>query len=292
MDIPPKNEFVSLSVLEEYIEKYPEDAEKWLEFIKDPAEEELRRRRNYVYHEMNNEILEETINRTLPSDTPVTCEKDGCLFCKKSWVSTETVPTTTLICNHKFHTTCSMLDQYSNDYVRCIVEGCTIDTWAYIRAINTRMERNQHKAEDLLLNTIQKRSDFKEEVKELKGIVSSVSGKHGTIRTLMANARRDFLHKHHCTINQLQTEMNQNIEFIRKSQQMVDYKSAISLYRKKAGHIFRNYHMSFRDMRERRLIKVSRNLRWILERHRNPFSFYRLGLRIYPGKKMWKDPLV
>jgi phospholipid N-methyltransferase len=154
------------------------------------------------------------------------------------------------------------------------------------------MERNQHKAEDVLLNTIQKRPDFKEELKELKEIISSVSGKHGAITTLMANGKREFFHKHHCTINQLQNEMNQNVEFIRKSQQMVDYKSAISLYRKKANYIFRKYHMSFREMRDRRLVKVSRNLRWVLERHRNPFSFYRLGLRIYPGKKMWKDPLV
>jgi len=50
--------------------------------------------------------------------------------------------------------------------------------------------------------------------------------------------------------------------------------------------------MSFREMRERRLIRVSRKLRWVLERHRTPFSFYRLGLRIYPGKKIWKDPLL
>ena len=45
MDIPPKNEFISVETLEQYIERYPEDVEKWLEFIRDPAEEQVKIRR-------------------------------------------------------------------------------------------------------------------------------------------------------------------------------------------------------------------------------------------------------
>jgi len=58
MDIPPKNEFISVDTLEQYIERYPEDVEKWLEFIRDPAEDEIqkRRRRRYDDKDINEDL--------------------------------------------------------------------------------------------------------------------------------------------------------------------------------------------------------------------------------------------
>ena len=69
------------------------------------------------------------------------------------------------------------------------------------------------------------------------------------------------------------------------------YKNSVKTYRKKANHVFRKYHMSFRELRERRIIKTSWRLRWVLERHRSAFTYYKMGVRIYPGKKTWRDTL-
>ena len=70
------------------------------------------------------------------------------------------------------------------------------------------------------------------------------------------------------------------------------YKNSLRNYRKKSKSIFRKYHLSFRDLIRRKKISVSWRLRWILERHRESFGFYKLGLRMYAGKKLWTDPLT
>lgn len=289
MDIIPENTFVSLDTLEKYIEKHPEDAEKWLEFIKVP---EKPRRISVGIPEVNQDLLKiHNDIYTIEPEVPVTHYNDGCLFCKKSWASTEGVPTITLICGHKFHTICSMIDQYEVDYTRCIVDECDINTWDYVRKIIKNKNKTVEITENILLESFKKRKDFKEDLKELKKIISEVSGSHVAIRGLIKAGKNEFIHKHLYTLNQMQSEMNDGVKFINSSEQMDKYNKALRLYRKKAALMFRKYHVSYRELREQGLVKTSWHLRWVLERHRTSFHYYKLGFRMYPHKKVWKDPL-
>ena len=294
MDIVPKNQFVSLDILEKYIEKYPEDAEKWLEFIKGPLEEstEKLRRRYPGDVDINNEIYKTHDDlHNIESDVPIEHHNDGCLFCKKSWASTDGVPTTTLICGHKFHTVCSMIDQYTGDITRCIVDDCDISTWDYVRKIIRSKEKLKDKVENILLDAYQTRPDFKKDLKVLKECVSQVSRSHRKVGSMILNARKDFVHKHLYTINQMQNDINENVKAIKESEQMHTYKQSVKKYRKNASFIFRKYHLSFRELTQRGMLRTPWRVRWVLERHRTAFTYYKMGLRIYPGKREWKDAL-
>jgi len=301
MDITPQTNGISLDILEKYIERYPEDAEKWLEFIRDPAEDVLSRPENIIrrrrrLRQIGGEINEELYKKysdlhSVPSEVPIEHYRDGCLFCKKSWASTEDVPTATFICGHKFHTTCTMVHQYYNDVFSCAVEGCDIDTWDYVRKIVRSKEKATEKVEDILVESYRKRKDFKEDTNELKNIISSVSARHCDVKNLIAQGRKDFIHKNLYSINQMQNDLNQGMEFIRNSEEMYKYKKSVRVYRKKASYFFRKYHISLRELRERNIVRMPWRLRWVLDRHRNAFSYYKMGLRLYPGKKQMKDPL-
>jgi len=222
---------------------------------------------------------------------PIEHYNDGCLFCKKSWSSTEGVPTLTLICGHKFHTVCSMIDQYNGDTTRCIVDDCDIDTWDYVRKIVRSKEKIKEKSENILLEALVKRKDFKECLKDLRSQVSNVTSKYNAVRTMIADGRKEFIHKHLYSINQIQNDLNEGVKYVRDSEKMHNYKESLRNYRKKSSSMFRKYHVSFRELNRRGLIRTSWRLRYLLERHHSPFSFYRMGIRLYPGKKEWKDTL-
>ena len=295
MDIPPVNQFVSLEKLETFIEKYPEDAEKWLEFLDDTKDKDTiypYKRRIRREEDLNQEILNVQTEILKSSDVPVEHFSEGCLFCKKSWDITTDVPTTTLICGHKFHTVCFMYTYYHGDTVQCIVDDCDINTWDYVKQIGKIHRKNQETAENILFESIMKRKEFKEELKEFKEIISDITRKHSAVRNSLASARKELIHKHIFSINQIQKEMNDLVLTVKSNEEMDKYKTSLKLYRKKAKNIFRKYHLSFRDLERRKVLKVSWRLRWILERHRESFGFYKLGLRVYPGKKNWNDPLT
>jgi len=294
MDIPPKNEIISVDVLEQYIEKYPEDVEKWLEFIKDPAEDEIHKRRRVIRHhsDLNQEIYKANSDlHTVETNVPIEHYQDGCLFCKKSWSATQDVPTITLICGHKFHTLCSMIDQYNGDTTRCIVPDCDIDTWEYVRTIYRSKEKAKTKSENILLDALIKRKDFKVSLKELEQNISSVTSKYNAVVSMIKEGRKEFIHRHLYSINQIQNDLNEGVKYIKESQQMHEYKDSVRKYRKKASILFRKYHVSFRELNQRGLVRTSWRLRYVLERHRNSFTYYKMGINIYPGKKPWKDTL-
>jgi len=295
MDIPPTNQFVSLEKMEAFIEKYPEDAQKWLEFLDDTKEPDTvypYKRRITREQDLNQDILNEQVVILDPPQVPITQFSEGCLFCKKSWNLTKDVPTTTLICGHKFHTICFMYNYYHHDNVQCPVDECDINTFDYVKQISKVKRRNTESAENILFESTIKQKGFKEDLKELKEIISDVTTKHSTVRNSISDARKELIHKHIFSINQIQMEMNHLVEVVKTSEQMNSYKTALKIYRKKAKNIFRKYHLSFRDLERRKKLKVSWRLRWILERHHVSFGFYKLGVRLYPGKKNWKDPLT
>jgi hypothetical protein len=288
-----ENEIIQLPTLERYIEKYPEDAEKWLEFIKEDElpniQTTLRRTPPVALEDDLLKFYKEFHNTR--ADNPISSHTDGCLLCKKSWESTQDIPRSTLLCGHSYHTICSCIDQYDDDRVICSVEGCTINSWDYVRNIIRTKEVTVTRAENILLDSYVKRKDFKQELKGLKGAMKQVVGAHKLVLKLSQDKKKELLHKHIFTVNQIQRDINDSVTDIRNSQQMNEYKNKIKNYRKTAGSMFRKYHVGFRDLYRRGLLRCSWKIRWVLERHRNPFSFYRHGFRLRVGKKIWKDPL-
>jgi hypothetical protein len=289
MDFKPENEFISLSTLETYIEKYPEDAEKWLEFIE--MQDESDKPRIYRRGEIDEEIKETQKNILEKNlDSPIDNFNDGCLYCKKSWVSTEGVPKITMICGHSYHTVCYMHEQYSTDSLACIVEGCTIDTWSYVRNIYKSNEDRKRRVENILLTSYKNRSDFKEHISEFKKNISEFQKSSSNLEKLVRVGRLNLIHKHIHAIRHFETDMNQAVNDIKLSEEYAKYKNNIKKHRKQAAAIFRKYHVSYRDLHLNNLVSGSWRIRYILERH-GKFNFYKMGLRLYPGKKPYRDVL-
>jgi len=296
MDLEPEDAFISLSTLEAYIEKHPEDAEKWLDFLPTAFKLAMTPRQTIYARSSRDppaaELLEPHINIITPNtETPIEHYLDGCLVCKKTWTSTDGVPTTTLICGHTYHTVCYMYQYYENDATRCIVQDCDIDTWEYIRTIYRNKRNRKNRAENILLQSFKKRVDFKHDIKQLKENISEFNKAQGRIEALIKNARRDLIHKHIFSINHLQGDMNTVVKDLQGTQEMLNYKSSIRNFRKRAASIFRKYHTSFRELNTSGIIKCSWRVRGVLERHR-ALGFYKLGCRIYPGRKLITDPLA
>lgn len=289
MDFEPADAFISFSKLELYIEKYPEDAEKWLEFLKEPA---VKTPRPVNRDELDTTLLEsqKAVVNVVESSLINNCN-DGCLFCRKSWIATDNVPKVTLICGHTFHTICCMYHYYNDGYASCIVENCNIDTWLYVRNIFRDNINRIKKAENILLKTYTHRNDFKKDILILKKNIYEFSKCFNARTLLFKNAKNDLIHKHIHALRYFQGDMNETVKLIKSSEEEMNFKLSIRKFRKHASHIFRKYHASFRDLYLSRVIKTpSWNVRSVLERHRNIHpGFYKLGCRIYPGKKIIKD---
>ena len=183
-----------------------------------------------------------------------------------------------------------MYEHYSNDTPLCIIDGCNIDTWAYIRDIYRSKREKIRKVENILLTSYRKREDFKLDLLELKKYISHFNASYKKMYGLTINGRKDLLHKHLHSLHHLQEDMNDSVNTIQSSEEKLNYKLSIRKYRKHAAYIFRKYHVSFRDLHNAGLIKSSWQTRSILERHRK-LSFHKLNIRLYPGGKKIKDPL-
>lgn len=291
MDIEPENQYISLDTLENYIEQHPEDAEKWLKFLDNTPESTYPLRRSRTRDEINPEVLKANVETTQASDTPINTFQEGCMHCKKSWASTEGVPQIKLICGHSYHTVCYMYDHFKNDFPRCIVEECTIDSWEYIRAMYTARRKKRDDVHNVLLESYRGRADFKSDLAALNKCIGEVTKHSSGVEKLLKNGRRELIHKHLHSINYIQEDMNETIKIIKNSEERLNFKLAVSKFRKMASKIFRKYHVSFRELYQRRMVRCGWEVRRVLERHAT-FRYYRLGCRICPGGKKWKDPLA
>jgi len=292
MDIEPENQYISLETLENYIEQHPEDAEKWLKFMDDTPESiyPLRRRRP-IDPELNPEILTANLETTKTSDTPIDNYQAGCLHCKKSWAATEGVPQIELICGHSYHTVCYMYDHFKNDFPRCMVEDCTIDSWEYVRVIYKAKRKKNDEVHNVLLESHKRRPDFRKDLSDLNKCITEVTKYSSGVEKLIKDGKCELIHKHLHSINYLQEDMNETLVLIRASEERTNYKASVSKFRKLASRFFRKYHVSFRELYQRRLVRCGWEVRRVLERH-GTFRYYKLGCRIYPGQKNFKDPLV
>jgi hypothetical protein len=203
------------------------------------------------------------------------------------------MPKTTLLCGHRYHTLCFCIAQYDNDTQRCIVEDCPIDTFTYVRRIHRANRKTAtNSLEDILIDSYKTRSDFKSDIQALKKCISGVTTAHNKISGLIKQGRDHILHKHLCSIKHIQAEMNDSVKIIKTGEEMVSYKKSVSKFRKQASNIFKKYHVSFRELVQRKIVKVSWRIRYRLERHQTAINYYKFGIRIYPGKNSWRDPLV
>jgi hypothetical protein len=289
--IIPENEFISMNTLERYIEKHPEDAEKWYEFVNEKIPDNIRR---FRYRDSNNESTIQDLREIylLAPVNPVESHIDGCLVCRHSWDSSKVAPTTTLLCGHTYHTVCQCIRQYQDmDRFDCLVDGCTLNTWSYVRKLVQVKEVREEQVENLLIDTYKQRKDFKEDIKELKSYISAANLKYNKVQSLISLGKKTVIHKHLYSINNIHRDMKEAVDAIKNGEDMHNYKSAVSKYRKKAYDIFRKYHVSSRELRQKHIIRYGWRMQRVLERHGIGHSFYKFGIRIYPNKKEFKDPI-
>lgn len=289
----PRDELIprmSLSdILESYIDVYPEDAPKWLKFLDDSKDNIKRRRRDRVdiitIGEIDNLIKD--LNYPLNNVEGEINPQDGCIFCKKSWTDSSQA-ITELLCGHKFHTLCFCINIDETDSTSC--RHCADNSIHHITRRIYRIKRNERTREsDILMDALVEREDFKADIKEFKKHIANAGKSYSKYDKELYRSRRAVIRKHIHSINYIQRDVNEAAKGILKSEQALGVKAALRSYRKKSGEIFRKYHVSFRDLRERQLVKTSWRMRWVLEHHRLSNKNYRFGIRIYPGTKIWRD---
>jgi len=287
-DLVPR---ISLSdTLESYISEYPEDAPKWLKFLDDSKDVIKRRKPDRIDILTITQIDELIKELNYPLDNIQEDEinpQDGCVLCKKNWNEAPQA-ITELLCGHKFHTLCFCLNIDEYDTTAC--RYCADNSMHYVLRRIERIKRNERTREsDILMDALVERDDFKADLKEFKKKIANAGKSYSNYDKELHRSRRGVIRKHIHSLNHIQRDINQAAKDIVKSEAGLAIKAALRVYRKKSGEIFRKYHVSFRDLRERKLIKTSWRMRWVLEHHRLSNRNYRFGIRIYPGTKIWRD---
>lgn len=283
-------------ILYEYIDKYPEDAPKWIEYFRSKTTEtELHdRRRRRRYHVLGIDAILETIEfPSEPDDTVNITSETGCLHCKKTWVETPTMVTMNMLCGHRYHTVCSFLYTHYHGAVSCLVENCNcIDINLLVDRIATLRRRRNNELEDVLTNSILENDEFKRHLALMKKQITAVNK---TISLYDKNSKKlsnKLFNKHLHSINYIQEDMNCLVKEQASSEEKQNVRSAVSKYRKTAASMFRKFHVSFRDLFRKNMIKTTWRLRHILERHGTVTNNYRFGIRIYPGKRIRRERTV
>jgi cell fate (sporulation/competence/biofilm development) regulator YlbF (YheA/YmcA/DUF963 family) len=279
-----QNEFVETSPYEvkdslfyRYIEEHPEDHEKISEFIN---KEDI--------HSSLIKLLEDYIPpETKPEDF------DGCLMCNKTWAETPTAVKTTQLCGHTYHTVCSMLRSYEDRANECAHEGCYLDSWRIMREISNKRSRRNSITQDHLIEGLKTRDDFKGDLKIMKKSISGIRLLYSKMLKEQRIKRNEMIHRHIHEIRDIQQDINNTMKACRQTETYKEIQRYISKYRTIAGRIFRKYHVSFRELRKAKLIRSSWSMSRILERHFSVLTnSWRFGVRLYPGGKPMKDPII
>jgi hypothetical protein len=284
-------------ILYEYIDKYPEDAPKWVEYFNfntNENENSLRRRYGRYYSQQSLDTIIQAMNFPIEIDTTVNITHEtGCLHCKKTWDETPRMATMEMLCGHKYHTLCSFLFYHNHDSSICLVDSCnSVNIMSIVNRISILRNRRTNDIEEVLTDAILKNKDFQDDLKLMKKQISVVNRSIGVYHKKSENIRKKILKKHLHSINYIQSDMNEATKQLAFTEEKKNVRSSISKYRKTAASMFRNYHVSFRDLYRKNMIKANWRLRHVLERHGSIFSSYKFGIRIRPGKKIWRDPQI
>ena len=281
------NEHFNLTVLEEYIEEHPEDAEKWLDFLEKKDEKLLEFSRTNRKNAPINTIITPDLGEDLECNLPADYE-NVCIKCKRTWTSTPEHLTTTLLCGHKYHTACWGLHSYE-DTDNCIFEGCGQSTYGYIRDLCRRRERMRVDTISILTEAVSSKREFKLDIKKMKRQINSCIVSFRKFKEKETLERNTMLKKHIFSIRQIQTDMNTAVKGLSKSAERNKCFKEVKAYRRIERDVFRKYHLSLRDLLRKKIIRsMDWRVRSVLERHNRINSMgYRFGIRIYPGSKKW-----
>jgi hypothetical protein len=261
--------------LYEYLNAHPEDHEKISEFL--------------------NKLRDTVDMTTVLEDYTPPLEVDltgSCRLCKKTWESTPNAVKSTLLCGHTYHTSCTMIYKYDDGETGCIVDGCNIDEWRVIRNLrNNRVPQADIDVRGQLIRNLLNRADFKTDLQALKKSIAKVRKCKGSFNRFHKKSRAEFIHTHVHDIRAIQKSLNIHYNGLNTCSEAKVLNSSIRKYRRFARDIFTRYHVSLRDLIDKRVIKMKWDLRSILERHGRHINRWRSAVKIQPGMNPWKDPL-
>lgn len=283
------NKYVTVNTLETYLEKHPEDTEKWLEHL-NPL----------LFRNNEGGVGRRTYDRVKPNDEDylkyniiknegeqLTDSDMMCAICKNSWEQTQAHATTTLLCGHKYHTVCYFISYYEG-HDGCMIEGCHSETADIISQLYRRRVRLRETVESILIDSLKGNANFKCEVKKIKAKISSIN-KHLVAFTNAKKAmRQKIIKKHECNLTQIQFDLNNAVKSLQDMDEAKGLKLEIRKYRSIERNFYRRYHLSLHDLRKYRVVgDINWNVRGILMRHYGLNNRRNLGIRLYPGKKSW-----
>jgi hypothetical protein len=213
-----------------------------------------------------------------------------CPHCKRTWESTVGHPTSTLLCGHLVHTMCFLLSEnYYDDNSRCGYPDCTLSTPEVANIVTRHLRKSHHRLNDVFFDAIVDRKEFKSDLKVLKQRISTFNKHHSAFLCNAKKIKNDLLKRHKYNLAQFQTDMNASLSLVREDINNTECKKALRQFRNVAANIYNKHHLSLRDLRQRKLIKVNWRVGYILERHGGLYNSYRLGVRISPGAKKWEQ---
>jgi hypothetical protein len=284
-DLVRINKIMTVNTLETFLEKHPEDTQKWMDHL-DPQLHKPENNSHIRRIELSDADYEK-YNIDNEQDSPFTDHEIMCGYCRKTWETTSVHPTATLLCGHKYHTLCYSVVRYEA-YGDCIVEGCQTSTTEIVREIYNRRMRLNNDLESTLIDAIKHTSEFKEDVKKMKNHLGIISKKYLEANKLIKRSKNRLRNKHVFNLRQIQYDMNAAIKSVRNSNTYLTCKSEIAKYRGIERKFFRKYHITLRDLIRNRIIRLGNwNLRYAIERHGSLLRTYKFGIRIYPGSNKW-----
>ena len=285
------NKYVTVNTLETYIEKYPEDAQKWKDHL-DPVlyPHKYKKRKQALRVNNRTTISEEDYSRyniIKREGEKFTNSDTMCAICKHSWEQTPAHATTTLLCGHKYHTVCYFMIYYENSE-GCIIDGCPSDTGRIISQLHRRRMNLRDTLETTLVNTLKDTNEFKSDLTKMKSKISGIIKHLTAFRKVKQELRKKIIKKHECNLSQIQFDINNTVKSLKTTSEAMAFKSEISKYRSIERKFYRKYHISLRDLIRYGLV---RDLNWTVRRiilghdaYRNRRDF---GIKIFPGKRSW-----
>jgi hypothetical protein len=310
-------------LLATYLEHHPEDLEKWQEFLlpKKDTTKPVPISRNQIQNlvnvilehmpeqdessdsdhevpqnEMVNlatiEVPQTGVDKALPLDW-ITRDGDTnrvdnpdpalCNLCRQPYK--ESQATTTLLCGHKYHSQCWFLYEEHSSW--CNVRQCHKSSIHIMSDVFEKKNKVKGDVTKSLLRALKKKKEFQTDLKNLKTYCRDVTRANNLIDCAIKGERADIIEKYSDTLNAIQKDMNDASVKVMKSEETAMYRKAIRLAKKEVNNIFRKYHLDLRDLINNNLLKISWAVRYTVQHHRNYFSTYKMGIRLYPGRKLF-----
>ena len=284
------NKYFTITTFQEYLEKHPEDIEKWLEHFEPLLFPHKIRNTARTYDRRTIPKQDYSkYNIVAKQDIEVRDSDIMCGICKNSWEETPLHATTTLLCGHKYHTVCYFMLYYESEE-GCQIEGCSDNTRRIVGDLYRMKSRLRQSIENTLIDNIKTNREFKNEVRKLKSKVSSIVRHVSAFSKAKRQMRKNIIKKHECNLSQIQFDINNSFKLLNSSREAKALKSEIHKYRIIERGFFRRYHLSLHDLTRYGLVgRINWVVRGILMRHYGYSSRTRrhLGIRLVPGRRTW-----